>query len=161
DFKPGYFTLIDSNKIAPSKLRVQDNDLYYGDSADAPKFIDTEHIANYILYSIGQTTERDDIEKLSFYGQWKTALAEAHTANSEKWLSARANWTTLYQMMSLSPDLISPQAEVLADQCFTDMETKHNNVKKRAGVMGSAESEQKALVEAGDLRAISEHLDLV
>ncbi|HEX9941972.1 MAG TPA: hypothetical protein VGG03_08150 [Thermoanaerobaculia bacterium] len=157
EFKPGYFALIDSDKIEQGKLWVRDNELLYGDGTNPPKFID----ANYVLYSIDQVTERDDIEKLSFYDQWKTALAEAHTANPEKWLSAKANWTALYQMMSLSPDLISPQAEALAEECFTQMETKYNNVKRRAGTMGSAENEQRALGEAGELRSISEHLDRV
>jgi len=156
DIYSGYFALIEG-KIEKSKLWVEDNALLYGDVGNASQFTD----ANYVLYSIHQTPDRDDFEKLSFYGQWKTALAEAHTANPEKWLSAKANWTTLYQMMSLSPDLISPHAENLADQCFTDMETKHNNVKKRAGTMGSTDDEQKALGEVGDLRGISEHLDHV
>jgi hypothetical protein len=157
DFKPGYYALIGSDTIEQSKLWVQNNELLYGDAVASPKFTD----ANYVLFNIGQTTERDDFKKLPFYGQWKTALAEAHTANPEKWLSAKANWTSLYQTMSLSPDLISSQAESLSDQVFMDMETKHNKVKKIAGIMGSTAGEQEAMKEAGELRAISEHLDRV
>jgi hypothetical protein len=157
DFTPGYFALIDSDKVARDKLWVRDNDLLYGEGRDAPKYTDS----NYVLYSISQTTERDDFEGLGFYGQWKTALAEAHTANPEKWLSAKANWTTLYQTMSLSPDLISSQAESLSDQCFRDMETKHNTVKKIVGTMGSARKGEEVPDEPPELRAISEHLDPV
>jgi len=159
DFKPGYYALIDNRQtqIEEGKLWVQKNELLYGDTDNAPRFTG----ANYVLYSISQAAERTDYEKLSFYGQWKTAMAEAHTANPEKWQSATANWTTLYQMMSLSADLISPQAEALADDCWQQMETKHNKVKSRFGTMGGADTEKKALEEAGELRGISERLDHV
>ena len=158
-FLPGYYALIDSHQaqVDQKKLWVKDNELLYGDKDNAQKFTD----ANYVLYSISQVTERNDYEKLSFYGQWKTALAEAHTANPEKWLSAKANWATLYQMMSLSPDLISSQAEALADDIWQQMETKHNNVKSKIATMGSGDAEVKSREEMGELRGISEHLDSV
>jgi hypothetical protein len=61
---------------------------------------------------------RDDFDQLPFYSQLKTALAESFTAEPE----AQANWTALYQQMSLSPDLALPQADTLADECYAQME---------------------------------------
>src|SRR5262249_14330728 len=56
DFQSGYYALIDSRQmqIAQNRLWVRKNDLLYGDTANTPEFTG----ANYVLYSIGQTTER-------------------------------------------------------------------------------------------------------
>jgi len=157
-FEPGYFALVDGAKapIEPGKLWVRKNELYFGDSEPTIKEFTQ---ATYILYSIGQATSRDDIDRLPFYGQWKTALAESFTDNAEKWKSAQANWTALYQSMALSPDLISPQADALADQLYAQMQAHHNRIKERSGTMGG--SERQALAEDAEIRGISERLDRV
>ena len=160
-FAPGYFALIDSGKarIDVNKLWVKGNELLFGDSREtATQFTD----ANYVLYSIRQTTSRDDFTKLGFYGQWKVALAESWTNDRQKWKSAQANWTTLCQMMSLSPDLVTPQADALADECRELMERNHNKVKAERAVMGAGEGESEAeVIEDPELRGISERLDRV
>ena len=160
DFKPGYFALIDSptKTIEQSKLWVRKNELLYGEDFNSAREF-TE--ANFVLYSIGQAVERDDFDKLPFYDQWKTAMAESFTADPEKWKSALANWATLYQMMSLSPDLISPQAEVLGEKCYAKMEQNYSKVKQRTGKMGPAEKAPLVPGQDAELRAISGRLDRV
>jgi hypothetical protein len=160
EFKPGYFALIDSgnSRIDQDKLWVRDNELLFGETMDTAKeFAD----ANFVLYSIGQTKERDDFDQLPFYSQWKTALAESFTAEPEKWKSAQANWTALYQQMSLSPDLVLPQADTLADECYAQMESNYNKIKARLGKQGPADSEQKLPGQTPDLRALSARLNTV
>jgi hypothetical protein len=160
-FAPGYFALIDSGnaKIDVNKLWVKENELLFGDSLEmAAPFTD----ANYVLYSIKQTTSRDDFTRLGFYKQWKVALAESLTKDQEKWTSAKANWIALCQMMELSPDLVKPQADALADECFSLMERNHKkivaqNAKMGAGVGESAEE----VAEDTELQGISERLNRV
>lgn len=161
-FQPGYFALIDSGNtpIEQEKLWVCQNQLRYGDSMNAPEY----RGANFLLYSIQQATERDDIDQLHFYKQWQTSLAESLTASQEKWLSAKANWVTLYQMMSLSPDLISSHAEALADECYAQMEKNYAKIKERMGKMGAGGDEREATSkddEDKQLSGLSEQLDPV
>jgi hypothetical protein len=159
DFGPGYFALIDSGnvKIDVNKLWVKNNELLFGDSLETATAFTA---ANYVLYSIRQTTKRDDFTKLSFYGQWKVALAESWTKDRERWKSAQANWTTLCQMMSLSPDLVTTQADALADECRALMESNHKKVQASSAVMGGEQQEE--LINADtELRGISQRLDRV
>ncbi len=160
EFKPGYFALIDSrdNRIDQSKLWVRDNELLLGETMDdAQQFTG----ANFVLYSIGQAGERDDYDQLPFYGQWKTALAESFTAEPEKWKSAQANWTALFQQMSLSPDLILPQANTLADLCYQQMESNYRKIKARTGMQGPADAKAALPGQTPELRALSARLNTV
>jgi hypothetical protein len=159
DFKPGYFALIESGKtpVPQDQLWVRDNELVFGKDRDSAQDFSG---ANFVLYSINQTTWRDDYDQFPFYTQWRTALAESFTSDPEKWKSACANWTTLYQMMALSPDLLPGQADQLADRCYAQMNEKHERVKSAAGRMGPA----TAAVVPGqdkDLSALSARLDLI
>lgn len=161
DFAPGYFALIDSREtnVDVGSLWVKGNRLYRGDSmADSEAFTD----ADFVLYSIRQSTSRDDFTKLAFYSQWKVAMAESWTKDAEKWTSAQANWTTLCQMMALSADLITPQAENLADECYAQMESNHNRVTAKYAQMGAGQSASEAETnEDQELRGISERLNRV
>jgi hypothetical protein len=122
DFKPGYFAMIASDKINRGKLWVKENELLYGDTANAPKFTD----ANYVLYSIGQTTERDDFEALSPIGEmWKQVRTEATRTKAETWDTAKVAMSTLYQAMILSPDLTEGHANQLNDELVTRMVRMH------------------------------------
>ena len=157
-FEPGYFALIDSRNIEldVKKLWVNNNELLYGETMQsAEPFTD----ADYVLYSIGQATERDDYSKLAFYDQWKVALAESFTKSPEKWESAKANWTALCQMMQLSPDLISQQGETLADDCFAQMERNHDRIKAKSGKMSAQGGEE--VPDEPELRGISERLNKI
>lgn len=160
-FAPGYFALIDSGKdrIDVNKLWVKENELLFGDSVEtATQFTD----ANYVLYSIRQTTSRDDFTKFRFYERWKVALAESWTKNPENWTSACANWTALCQMMDLSPDLVKPQADELAKECWAQMEQNHDTVLAKAATMGPGDGESdEELIEDPELQGISERLNRV
>jgi hypothetical protein len=122
DFKPGYYTLIDDDKIDPSKLWVRDNDLLYGEAPNPSKFADS----NFVLYSIRQTIERDDYEALSPIGEmWKQVRREATLTKDGAWENAKAAMSTLYQAMVLSPDLTEDHANRLDDDFVARMRRMH------------------------------------
>jgi hypothetical protein len=159
-FEPGYFVLINKPGVEQHKLWVQEDKLLYGDSAEtAQPYRD----ADYVLYSIGQTTERSDYKSLPFYQVWKQAIAESISRSADKWENALKNWTVLYQTMSLSPDLIPSQVEALADECREVMDAKHNKVLSRGG-MGTEAGHSPPLPaddEDRELQIISRRLDSV
>ena len=64
-------------------------------------------------------------------------------------------------MMSLSPDLTTPQADALADQCFAQMEKNHNKVISKMAVMGKGGKGETDMIEDPELKAISARLDYV
>lgn len=123
-FKPGYYALIDSRqaKIEQNKLWVRDNELLYGDTDNAPKFTG----ANYVLYSIGQTTERDDFEKISpIGGMWKQVKTEATGTKAETWENAKVVMSSLYTALVTSPDLTEEHALKLDDELVARMVRIH------------------------------------
>jgi hypothetical protein len=61
-------------------------------------------------------------------------------------------------MMQLSPDLIAPHGEALADECFAQMERNYSKIRNRAGMM-SANAGDDELPDDVELRGISERLD--
>jgi len=160
EFKPGYFALIDSgaSPVDQNKLWVRNNELLYGDTLQSAADFTN---ANSVLYSIEQSKERDDYDRLPFYGQWQTAMAESFTSEPEKWKSAQANWTSLYQQMSLSPDLILPQAEALADECYAKMKNNYDKIKARIGKQGAADFKQQLPGQTPEMRSISAQIDTV
>jgi hypothetical protein len=122
NFYPGYFVLIDSEKIERNKLWVRENDLYYGDPPNLEKFTG----ANYILYSIGQTTERDDFDKFSPIGKmWEEVKTEASNPKSDAWENAKVTMSSLYTAMVTSPDLTEEHANQLNDELVARMVRMH------------------------------------
>ena len=123
DCKPGYFALIDDDKIDVRKLWVRGHDLLDGDTAAAAKRFDAH---NYVLYSIGQETERDDFDKLTPVGDlWKQVKTEATKTKDDTWDMAKVAMSTLYQSMVLSPDLTEDHAGVLNDDLVGRMRKMH------------------------------------
>lgn len=123
-FAPGYYALIDSpqTQIDQSKLWVRNNELLYGDTDMAPKFTD----ANYVLYSINQTIERDDYDKLSpIGGMWKQVKAEATGTKPETWENAKVAMSSLYTAIVISPDLTEDHALKLDDELVERMRRIH------------------------------------
>ena len=119
--KPGYFALINSeSELNPDKLWVRQDQLVYGKNLiDAKPFRD----ADYVLYSIVQTTERSDVAKLPFYPLWKRVLQDVtdKKLTEEKWQSAKVNMASLFQMMRLSPDLVKQQVYKLTQEYRLEM----------------------------------------
>lgn len=122
--QPGYFALIDMDEkqLKADELWVRDRQLLYGKSlADAEPF---RH-ADYVLYSIAQTSERSDVSILPFYSQLDRVVKEASVPTDEGWQSATANMLSLYQTMLLSPDLIRKQACALAEKYKAEIKKIH------------------------------------
>ena len=122
DFKPGYFALLDGH-VPLEKLWVRGNDLVYGDQSATAKKLDTN---NYVLYSIGQQTDRDDFDKLAPVGSlWKQVKTEATRTTDDSWNMAKVGMSTLYQAMVVSPDFTEDHAGVLNDDLAGRMVRMH------------------------------------
>ena len=122
--QPGYFALIDMDEkeLKADELWVRNRRLLYGESlADAKPFRD----ADYVLYSIAQTSKRGDWSTLPFYPQYNRVVEEASVPTDENWLSAKANMLSLYQAMMLSPDLIRKQAFALTEKYKAEIKEIH------------------------------------
>ena len=140
DFKPGYFALVDGD-IAVDKLWVRGNDLLYGDQSEKAKKLDAK---NYVLYSLGQQTDRDDFDKLSPVGTlWKQVKTEATRPSDDAWNMAKVSMSTLYQAMIVSPDFTEDHAGVLNDDLAKRMVRMHERA------LGNINHGDKAVAEPG------------
>ncbi|VVB92341.1 Uncharacterised protein [uncultured archaeon] len=142
-FEPSYYALIHmpEAQLNINGLWVREHKLVYGRSlADAKPFRD----ADYVLYSINQTSERSDITTLPFYPLWERVTEEAQVAKANNWDSAKTNMASLCQTMSLSPDLTSRHAEKLADEYIIKMKALHERAQMLAG-LGEPEAKPSEL----------------
>lgn len=133
-FAPGYFALIsnEAGNVDPDRLWVKNNRLCYGPSLDAAVSVqDTDSRSNplqeneFVLYSITQTAERSDLELLPFYPLWERVQHEATQPGAEHYKSAKANMLSLYQTLSVSPDLTEPHAGRLLEEFVQKMQSLH------------------------------------
>ncbi len=125
--EPGYLALIDipEDQLDLNKLWVRDHQLLFGDGlAGAQPF----RKADYVLYSISQTSQRSDEETLPFYPLWKRVVEEASRPKPDNWDSAKSNMLSLYQTMMLSPDLTKNQAFGLTEKYTIEMKKIHEKV---------------------------------
>jgi hypothetical protein len=122
--KPGYFVLINQPEaeIDQNKIWVRDDKLYYGDSLNSAK---PYRAADYVLYSLVQTSERTDIEMLPFQDLWDRVRQDAEQPSETHWKSAKANMMSLYQSLTASPDLTAAQAKALANSYLEKMKESH------------------------------------
>ncbi|MFX0205520.1 MAG: hypothetical protein ACFFDT_06000 [Candidatus Hodarchaeota archaeon] len=130
-FEPSYFALINmpNSKLDTADLWVQDGQLVYGKSLSNAKPF--RH-ADFVLYSITQTSERTDETTLPFYSQWERVVKEATVPMEDNWQSAKSNMLSLYQTLMLSADLIRKQAEKLAKKYKDEMKRIHDNAVEMA-----------------------------
>ena len=127
-FAPGFFALIDKPDVSARSLWVRDRQLMKGDSlAESIPYRD----ADFVLYSVVRPPEnsRTDLDKLAFYPLWERVQREATTPTEENYASARSNMVSLYQTIVLSPDLITSQAEALADDYGKRMKELYDRAK--------------------------------
>lgn len=123
-FEPGYFVLIDMPEARTRDYTfwVRDDQLFAGQTRDAARpFRD----ADYVLYSVSQLTDRDDIDLLPVYPLWERVAQDATVADETYWKNAKSYMNTFYQAMVLSPDLTGAQTERLADEYIKKMQILH------------------------------------
>jgi hypothetical protein len=119
-FEPCYWALVNLPKAQFQEecLWVKDGHLQYGESKnDLADF----HRADYVLFSVVQSETRGDVRTLPFYPLFEAALREAASPETESWQRAKADLSALYQMLILSPDLISGHADALNDSFVSDL----------------------------------------
>ncbi|MFG6100963.1 hypothetical protein U2F10_01840 [Leptothoe sp. EHU-05/26/07-4] len=137
NMQPGYFALIDTPEAQfnSNHFWVRNNQLLYGmTSASAKPFRE----ADYVLYSLVQTSERQDVALLPFYSSYEDVKAWASKTDEKSWEQAKASMSSLYQEMVKSPDLISSQMRKLVNQYVTEM----RQLRKMAiglGALGAAD----------------------
>ena len=148
-----YFALIDmpESELNTDHLRVRKNQLVYGQTfADARPFRE----ADFVLYSVGQISERSDVTTLPFYPLYEKVVQDAMKADNISWQSAKASLTTLRQAMILSPDLTLPQADALYQDYKAQIVSLHNEAIDNAVLgpeKGTLSEEDIRLREAVDI----------
>lgn len=126
---PGFYVLLDpqADAINPEHLRVRNQQLWYGSSAEnAEPF----RACDYVLYSLTSTSERSDITTLPFYPLYEQTLAAAMSPGESNWKRARINLLTLIQNIELSPDLTIPQARSLSRACIAQVQQSHQQASR-------------------------------
>jgi hypothetical protein len=153
-FEPGYFALIDlpESEIDRDTLWVRNRQLVQGPNLkNAEEFRE----ADYVLYSITQTSERGDLDTLPIYPLWERVVREATVpSGGDYWKNATANMSIFYQSMVLSPDLIGPHAEKLADEYIEKMQILHKRATK-IGNLGRGEKPAPSELDAVRSKAVS------
>jgi hypothetical protein len=121
---PGYFALFDApdTQVDPKELWVKNDQLHIGSNLASAK---PYRNADYVLYSLAQTTERSDSDLLPFQSQWDRVHADAAQPTDEHWKSAKANMLSLFQTIAASPDLTAIQASSLTDGYIEKMKLLH------------------------------------
>ena len=84
--------------------------------------------SDFVLYSVKQSTERDDLDLLPTAPLWKRVKREAAVRGEDGWKSAEGNMAVLYQELLLSPDLTDRQAEALASDYDQKMVAIHDSI---------------------------------
>jgi hypothetical protein len=106
-FRPGYFALIRADGLDKNKFWVKNKQLCYGDSlATAQPYRDDD----FILFNIGISESRKDLESLDFYNDYKRIynyIKENEEISSSKLEKRMVQLAVTIQM---SPDLTYTQA---------------------------------------------------
>jgi len=152
-----YFALIEipEGNINPEELWVKKGQLCVGKSKEEAKPF---READYVLYSINSTGERDDISVLPFYPLWERIQTEALNPDDNSWQRAKGDLLSLYQNLVLSPDLVSGQAAMLNQKYKKEIVQLHENAVNMS-TLGPGERKKISDVEA-ELRQAVEILDM-
>ena len=151
---PAYFALIDSPGVDMSQLWVREGQLLTGPSLEAAL---PYRAADYVLYSLVRPKDgkRNDLELLPFNSLWKRVEEEATKPTDDHYKSAKANMMSLYQTLTLSPDLTRPQAEFLADDYADTMKKLHERAVRFSNLGPAAEGGGAAIDTLKETRARS------
>ncbi len=145
--KPSYFALINmpEDDLNTNELWVCNHQLVYGKNrADAKPFRD----ADFVLYSITQSSERSDLDKLPFNNLYRRMIKKAINSSTETcWKATKADMTALYQTIRFSPDLTSVHAKGLREKYKNEMIQEHDKAVD-ASMLGPAVKVDSELREA-------------
>jgi hypothetical protein len=135
NLEPSYFVLIDKpeSELKTEQLWVRDNQLVYGATlAESKPFRE----ADFVLYSIVQTSDRNDITTLPFYPLFERAKEAALQGDDKSWERAKANLMSLHQTLALSPDLTPSQAMQLSKSYVEEVREAFRMIRE-IGALGS------------------------
>lgn len=154
NLEPSYFALIDKpeSEIKTGQLWVRDNQLVCGTSLDEAKPF---READFVLYSIVQTSDRDDITTLPFYPMFERAKEAALQGDDKSWERAKANLLSLHQTLALSPDLTPLQAK----QLFANFLEETRAAYRTAIKIGALGEEELDLGSFNDKASIQDSLN--
>lgn len=155
--KSGYFALISTPDVDPNLLWVKDRQLCMGASLKEAKSLRQPRkgaegeelpVPDFVLYSLTQRSDRDDLSTLPFYGEWERVRKEAMIPkDDDPWDNARLRMASLAQDMLLSPDLTEKHAEKLVNDFDQQMRILHKDAVRRAqrGELGVEPSELESV----------------
>jgi hypothetical protein len=157
---PGYFALIDADEmdVDLDKLWVRDHQLWAGDSSEASKpFRD----ADFVLYSIVRANARTDERTLPFYPLFQRMQKSASSDNEADWQRAKADMSSLWQTLVLSPDLTTSQAKQLKQEyraTLADLLKQSREDAAENATLGAGDDDTGP--DLAELREAAEILDL-
>ncbi len=121
-FKPGFHAIIHGENLDKSKFWVKNNKLHYGDSLESAEEYRED---DFVLFKIGISENRYDIETLSFYPEYKEIYNYVvnQTEITEKQRQfLKMKLAHLYVSIKESPDLTEAQGKRI-------WEEKRNEIK--------------------------------
>ncbi|OLF18201.1 hypothetical protein [Actinophytocola xanthii] len=146
-FTAGHHVLALEGELDPETLWVRDNRLLRGRTEDDARPVDD---ADYVLYSVAQDVERNDVEQLPWFRPlWARVVREAGVPSEDAWRGAKAHMAVLAEMLELSPDLTRDQARRLREELVVDLRHLHDRALELAE-LGPAD-------ENGEFGALRRH----
>ncbi len=147
DMRPGFFVLIDiqEDQLDRDRLWVREKRLVEGASlATAEPF----RRADYVLWSLVQSSARTDLVTFPFHKVWERVQAEASVPIPAQFEITKTDFASLYQTMLTSPDLTRKHARAKKDEWQTEMKRINDEAGADANLGPAGEDD-----EADDLRA--------
>ena len=137
-FYPGYYLLMDKkiNEADRSKFFVKNDQLFWKDSAGTEKKYED---SNYVLFSIQQSTDREDYKKFPFFQYYERAqeMAVKKPLSDEKVQEIQDQLSALYIAMLQSPDLTESHANLLMDNLYGKVKKIKDGEYKLAAARGA------------------------
>jgi len=149
-FVTSFFALIDESDVDPQMVWVIGNQLKYGKNKEEAI---PYRKSDFVLYSVVKPLNnmRDDLDTLPFAPLWDQVLSEAAKRTKEAYESAKVNLSSLYQVISLSPDLTAPQRIILKKSYQEQMILEYKGGVGRAPRSAETESDEFAEARAESL----------
>jgi hypothetical protein len=118
--------LASDSKLDISKMSVENRRLKTGVSGQAKTIVGED----YVLYSIVRSDRRGDEDRLPYFDLRRQAIGDALSGDEDRWQRAKSTLVTLYEQMSLSPDLTEVECESLFMHYRQELIDKRETAKK-------------------------------